>query len=162
MPSFAVEIDKLITRGSLVAALLSAMGYLSFAFLLDCPADTPYIHLYLTAAYFCVGAATVGSYFACLTTGKLTGASSTRRTSLLSSIAIIPCLSHFITLRPPLSARSIFAGLVLLLDPLNISHGNPRTRRSKVHNLPRSDMPSSKSIRSIIHASRSTSLNPST
>lgn len=63
--------QKLITRGSLVAALLSAMGYLSFAFLLDCPADTPYIHLYLTAAYFCVGAATVGSYFACLTTGKL-------------------------------------------------------------------------------------------
>jgi hypothetical protein len=63
--------DKLIIRGSLVAALLSAIGYLTFAFLLDCPADTPYIHLYLTASYFCVGAATVGSYFACLTTGEL-------------------------------------------------------------------------------------------
>lgn len=55
-----------------MAAVLSAIGYLGFAWLLTNPSATasPNIHLYLTAAYFCVGSATVGSYFACLTTGQ--------------------------------------------------------------------------------------------
>ncbi|RXK42690.1 hypothetical protein M231_00246 [Tremella mesenterica] len=58
--------------GSAVSAALAALGYLSFAVLLSTlePGAT-YAHLWLTAAYFCVGAATVGSYFACLTCASL-------------------------------------------------------------------------------------------
>ncbi|RSH83997.1 putative monocarboxylate transporter mch1 [Saitozyma podzolica] len=58
--------------GSFVSAILSAMGYLSFATILSAAEPgTPMLHLYLTASYFCVGAATVGSYFACLTCASL-------------------------------------------------------------------------------------------
>ncbi|WWC90200.1 uncharacterized protein L201_005133 [Kwoniella dendrophila CBS 6074] len=58
--------------GSLVSACLSLIGYQSFAGILrKATYETPYVHLYLTAAYFLVGAATVGSYFACLTCASL-------------------------------------------------------------------------------------------
>ncbi|WVQ82871.1 hypothetical protein IAT38_005007 [Cryptococcus sp. DSM 104549] len=58
--------------GSFVSACLSAAGYLSFSILLTkADPDTPFLYLYLTAAYFLVGAATVGSYFACLTCASL-------------------------------------------------------------------------------------------
>jgi hypothetical protein len=66
---YRVYTDSL--SGSLVSAILSAIGYLVFAWILQTkPPDTPYVHLYLTAAFFCVGAATIGSYFAALTCGK--------------------------------------------------------------------------------------------
>ncbi|EAL23140.1 hypothetical protein CNBA4850 [Cryptococcus deneoformans B-3501A] len=58
--------------GSLVSACLSAAGYLSFAAILaTSTAETPLLYVWLTAAYFLVGAATVGSYFACLTCASL-------------------------------------------------------------------------------------------
>lgn len=54
-----------------MSAALAAIGYFTFATLLSTQAPgTPYIHLYLTGAFFCVGAATVGSYFAALTCGS--------------------------------------------------------------------------------------------
>ncbi|ORY26479.1 major facilitator superfamily domain-containing protein [Naematelia encephala] len=57
---------------SLVSALLSSLGYIAFSRLLVLSdPGTPYIHLYLTACYFAVGAATVGSYFAALTCASL-------------------------------------------------------------------------------------------
>lgn len=58
--------------GSLVSACLSAAGYLSFsAILAKSTPETPLLYIWLTAAYFLVGAATVGSYFACLTCASL-------------------------------------------------------------------------------------------
>nr|XP_031862035.1 uncharacterized protein CI109_002448 [Kwoniella shandongensis]KAA5529107.1 hypothetical protein CI109_002448 [Kwoniella shandongensis] len=58
--------------GSLLSAVLSAIGYLSFSTILTrCTPETPYVHVYLTVAYFLVGAATVGTYFACLTCATL-------------------------------------------------------------------------------------------
>ncbi|WVW81265.1 hypothetical protein I302_103256 [Kwoniella bestiolae CBS 10118] len=58
--------------GSLVSACFGVIGYQSFsAILRRATPDTPYVHLWLTAAYFLVGAATVGSYFACLTCASL-------------------------------------------------------------------------------------------
>ncbi|WWD06342.1 hypothetical protein V865_004432 [Kwoniella europaea PYCC6329] len=58
--------------GSLVSACLGVIGYQSFsAILRKASPDTPFVHLYLTAAYFLVGAATVGSYFAALTCASL-------------------------------------------------------------------------------------------
>ncbi|TYJ53050.1 hypothetical protein B9479_006329 [Cryptococcus floricola] len=57
---------------SLISGCLSAAGYLSFATILDkSTPDTPALYLWLTAAFFLVGAATVGSYFACLTCASL-------------------------------------------------------------------------------------------
>lgn len=54
-----------------MSAGLAAVGYLSFALILaKASPDTPFVHLWLTAAYFLVGSATVGSYFAALTCGK--------------------------------------------------------------------------------------------
>ncbi|ODN86849.1 hypothetical protein L198_07214 [Cryptococcus wingfieldii CBS 7118] len=58
--------------GSLISGCLSAAGYLSFAAILDkSTPETPALYLWLTAAFFLVGAATVGSYFACLTCASL-------------------------------------------------------------------------------------------
>ncbi|WVQ72215.1 hypothetical protein IAR50_001762 [Cryptococcus sp. DSM 104548] len=58
--------------GSLVSGCLSAAGYLSFATLLDkSTPETPGLYLWLTTAFFLVGAATVGAYFACLTCASL-------------------------------------------------------------------------------------------
>ncbi|ODN73718.1 hypothetical protein L202_07258 [Cryptococcus amylolentus CBS 6039] len=58
--------------GSLISGCLSAAGYLSFATILDkSTPETPGLYLWLTAAFFLVGAATVGSYFACLTCASL-------------------------------------------------------------------------------------------
>ncbi|WVN87586.1 uncharacterized protein L203_102769 [Cryptococcus depauperatus CBS 7841] len=58
--------------GSLVSACLGAIGYMSFSTILaKASPETPYLYLWLTAAYFLVGAATVGSYFACLTCASL-------------------------------------------------------------------------------------------
>ncbi|OCF41051.1 hypothetical protein I317_05162 [Kwoniella heveanensis CBS 569] len=58
--------------GSFVSACLGLVGYQAFAFVLrSATPDTPYVHLWLTAGYFLVGAATVGSYFACLTCSSL-------------------------------------------------------------------------------------------
>jgi hypothetical protein len=71
-PASSLPRDPLTSQpsGSFVSAILSAMGYLSFAAILSAAEPgTPMLHLYLTASYFCVGAATVGSYFACLTCG---------------------------------------------------------------------------------------------
>jgi hypothetical protein len=152
--------DKLTIRGSLVAALLSAIGYLTFAFLLDCPADTPYIHLYLTASYFCVGAATVGSYFACLTTGKLGCAHDDQK--LMSSITIISRLPDSISLSPPLTPWPIFPSLVLILKPRDIPHRDPRIGRPEVHNIPRSNLSSRQSNRSTLHACSPTTFHPPT
>jgi hypothetical protein len=152
--------DKLTIRGSLVAALLSAIGYLTFAFLLDCPADTPYIHLYLTASYFCVGAATVGSYFACLTTGKLIDAHCA--TQLISSIIILPRLPDFIALGSPLTPRSILPCPILLLEPRYLPHSDPRIGRSEIHYLSRSNLPSRQSNRSTFHACSPTTYHPPT
>ena len=57
--------------GSCLSAVLASMGYLTFALILDhATPDTPFVLAYLTAAFFCVGAATVGTYFACLTCGQ--------------------------------------------------------------------------------------------
>jgi hypothetical protein len=154
------SMDRLTVRGSLVAALLSAIGYLTFAFLLDCPADTPYIHLYLTASYFCVGAATVGSYFACLTTGKLIDAHCA--TKLISSIIILPRLPDFIALGPPLTPRAILPCLVLVLKPRYLPYSNPRIGRSEIHHIPRSDLPSRQSNRSTLHACCPTTYHPLT
>lgn len=53
-----------------MSACLSGVGYLSFsAILAKSTPETPLLYIWLTAAYFLVGAATVGSYFACLTCG---------------------------------------------------------------------------------------------
>jgi len=61
-----------IRRGSLVSAVLAAIGYLGFALVLSTkPVGTPYLYLYLTVAFAFVGAATVGSDFAALTCGTL-------------------------------------------------------------------------------------------
>nr|XP_019014016.1 uncharacterized protein I206_00093 [Kwoniella pini CBS 10737]OCF52797.1 hypothetical protein I206_00093 [Kwoniella pini CBS 10737] len=58
--------------GSLISAGLSLIGYQSFAAILrSATSETPLVHIYLTIAYFLVGAATVGSYFACLTCSSL-------------------------------------------------------------------------------------------
>nr|XP_018266146.1 uncharacterized protein I303_00115 [Kwoniella dejecticola CBS 10117]OBR88304.1 hypothetical protein I303_00115 [Kwoniella dejecticola CBS 10117] len=58
--------------GSLVSAGFSLIGYQSFAAILrSATSETPFVHIYLTIAYFLVGAATVGSYFACLTCSSL-------------------------------------------------------------------------------------------
>ncbi|WVF66511.1 hypothetical protein IAT40_001251 [Kwoniella sp. CBS 6097] len=58
--------------GSFVSACLGLIGYQAFALVLrTANPDTPYVHLWLTAGYFLVGAATVGSYFACLTCSSL-------------------------------------------------------------------------------------------
>ncbi|KAE8541326.1 hypothetical protein D1P53_002685 [Cryptococcus gattii VGV] len=58
--------------GSLMSACLSGVGYLSFSALLaKSTPETPLLYIWLTAAYFLVGAATVGSYFACLTCASL-------------------------------------------------------------------------------------------
>ncbi|KAK8844774.1 hypothetical protein IAR55_006624 [Kwoniella newhampshirensis] len=58
--------------GSLVSAGLSAVGYISFSTILTkASPETPYVHMYLTAAYFLIGAAMVGSYFAALTCASL-------------------------------------------------------------------------------------------
>ncbi|KIS00547.1 hypothetical protein L804_01962 [Cryptococcus deuterogattii 2001/935-1] len=58
--------------GSLMSACLSGVGYLSFsAILAKSTPETPLLYIWLTAAYFLVGAATVGSYFACLTCASL-------------------------------------------------------------------------------------------
>ncbi|WRT63169.1 uncharacterized protein IL334_000072 [Kwoniella shivajii] len=58
--------------GSLVSVFFGLIGYQSFsAILRNATAETPYVHLYLTVAYFLVGAATIGSYFACLTCASL-------------------------------------------------------------------------------------------
>ncbi|WVR03076.1 hypothetical protein IAU60_000065 [Kwoniella sp. DSM 27419] len=58
--------------GSLLSAFLSLIGYQTFAGLLrSSTPDTPHVHIWLTAAYLMVGAATVGSYFACLTCASL-------------------------------------------------------------------------------------------
>ena len=65
-------IDRYGTRsGSLLSATLAAAGYLGFAAILNgAGPDTPGIHIWLTGAFALVGAATVGSYFACLTCGE--------------------------------------------------------------------------------------------
>lgn len=58
--------------GSLLSAILGAAGYFTFAAVLKA-SDTaagPNAYLVLTACYFAVGAATVGSYFSALTTGE--------------------------------------------------------------------------------------------
>lgn len=53
-----------------MSACLGGAGYLSFsAILANSTPETPLLYMWLTAAYFLVGAATVGSYFACLTCG---------------------------------------------------------------------------------------------
>ncbi|KIR53778.1 hypothetical protein I315_03904 [Cryptococcus gattii Ru294] len=58
--------------GSLMSACLGGAGYLSFsAILANSTPETPLLYMWLTAAYFLVGAATVGSYFACLTCASL-------------------------------------------------------------------------------------------
>ncbi|EJT50349.1 transporter [Trichosporon asahii var. asahii CBS 2479] len=59
--------------GSLISALLSSAGYYLFAAILKAPwaAEWDNTYLLLTACYFSVGAATVGSYFAALTTASL-------------------------------------------------------------------------------------------
>lgn len=59
--------------GSLISALLSALGYFSFAAVLSAgpEAATEQTYLALAACYFAIGAATVGSYFAALTTASL-------------------------------------------------------------------------------------------
>lgn len=151
---FYLSMEKLTIRGSLVAALLSAIGYLTFAFLLDCPADTPYIHLYLTASYFCVGAATVGSYFACLTTGKLIDTHDA--TKLMDSIIVVSRLPHFITLSTTLTPRSVLPSLIFLLESRDIPHCNPRIGRSEIHHLSRIDLSSRQPNRSTVYASSPT------
>lgn len=58
--------------GSLMSALVAATGYCSFAAVVKAAEGegaSPVTHLILTACFFLVGAATVGSYFAALTTG---------------------------------------------------------------------------------------------
>ncbi|ORX35110.1 major facilitator superfamily domain-containing protein [Kockovaella imperatae] len=58
--------------GSLLSGVLAAVGYLGFAFILSVAGpETPYVNVYLTIAFCLVGAATVGSYFACLTCASL-------------------------------------------------------------------------------------------
>ncbi|TXT13159.1 hypothetical protein VHUM_01560 [Vanrija humicola] len=58
--------------GSLLSALLGAAGYFTFAKVLEASDDAaPNAYLILTACYFAVGAATVGSYFSALTTASL-------------------------------------------------------------------------------------------
>lgn len=59
--------------GSLISALLSSAGYYCLAAILKAPwaAEWENTYLLLTACYFSVGAATVGSYFAALTTASL-------------------------------------------------------------------------------------------
>ncbi|KAL1407246.1 hypothetical protein Q8F55_006664 [Vanrija albida] len=58
--------------GSLLSALLGAAGYFTFAAVLGATDDAaPNAYLVLTACYFAVGAATVGSYFSALTTASL-------------------------------------------------------------------------------------------
>lgn len=64
--------QQVLVRSSLLSACLSLIGYMSFALILKTQSpDTPFVHLYLTVAFAFVGAATVGSYFASLTTGML-------------------------------------------------------------------------------------------
>ncbi len=58
--------------GSLMSALVAATGYCSFAAVVQIDEGdgaAPGTYLVLTACFFLVGAATVGSYFAALTTG---------------------------------------------------------------------------------------------
>ncbi|KAK4688251.1 hypothetical protein P7C73_g1872, partial [Tremellales sp. Uapishka_1] len=58
--------------GSLVSALVSGIGYSTFVSILKTEQPgTPYIHLYLAAAFFLVGGSIVGLYFACLTCSSL-------------------------------------------------------------------------------------------
>lgn len=58
---------------SLVSAILASVGYFCFAAILEAPwaAEWDNTYILLTACYFSVGAATVGSYFAALTTASL-------------------------------------------------------------------------------------------
>ncbi|KLT41697.1 MFS general substrate transporter [Cutaneotrichosporon oleaginosum] len=60
--------------GSLMSALVAATGYCSFAAIVQLDEGegaAPGTYLLLTASFFLVGAATVGSYFAALTTASL-------------------------------------------------------------------------------------------
>lgn len=88
--------------GSLLSACFAAVGYLTFAALVRAgPSGDPYQYLALTACYFSIGAATVGSYFAALTTASLSFPSHpTLSLSLpLSLIGLSPLvLSSFSTL----------------------------------------------------------------
>ena len=73
----AAPLGSLVDRfgprvGSLVSACMAATGYFSFAAILSRGAEAADENTYmaLTACYFAIGAATVGSYFAALTTGE--------------------------------------------------------------------------------------------
>lgn len=75
----AAPLGSLVDRygprvGSLLSACLAATGYLAFAAILRRGPEHADENTYLglTACYFCIGAATVGSYFAALTTGGST------------------------------------------------------------------------------------------
>lgn len=73
--------------GSLMSALVAATGYCSFATVVkldDGQGAAPGTYLLLTACFFLVGAATVGSYFAALTTGELTAPRATLTAASLS------------------------------------------------------------------------------
>lgn len=74
----AAPLGSLVDRwgprvGSLISAILGATGYFTFAAILTRGADKADENTYmaLTGCYFLIGAATVGSYFAALTTGEL-------------------------------------------------------------------------------------------
>lgn len=71
----AAPVGSLVDRwgpraGSLLSACLASAGYFAFAAIVKA-ADKANENTYLalTACYFSIGAATVGSYFAALTTG---------------------------------------------------------------------------------------------
>lgn len=131
-----------LDRGSLVSACLSAAGYLSFsAILAKSTPETPLLYIWLTAAYFLVGAATVGSYFACLTCGmsrysfpphiKLNHTSP-------KSIPLLPDPPYTIPLAPTLAHRSLLSRpLLLFVSPYLHFPFHRRPRPGQVLILPR-------------------------
>lgn len=107
------------SSGSLISAGLSAAGYFSFALILEkANPDTPYIHLWLTLAYFLIGGATVGSYFAALTCGKLSPLSLNLHANNPASLSFP---SHpTLSLSVPLSLISLSSLVLSSFSSLNI------------------------------------------
>lgn len=146
-------------RGSLVSGLLSSIGYLSFSLLLSkATPDTPLIHIWLTIAFFCVGAATVGAYFACLTCG-MEYPFIHRTLPDNRSITIFPFTSDFIVITPIISGRPIVSLPIFLLNLIDLS--NPSTSlRPECHQVPhfsRNPLPTRQRLRRRFHASHPSS-----
>ena len=80
----------------------------------------------------------------------------------MDSIIILPRLPDSITLSTPLTPRPLLPSLILILKPRDIPHSDPRIGRSKVHNIPRSNLSRRQSDRSALHASSPTTYNPPT